>query len=132
MLHLHVHVLARQVQFGQLLFDLPHLLLPDVPHRVEQRRLVRRAQRREPLGVASLEDPQGHRAEGADFLREPDGAGQEEAESIVRRRRVEAGDHAAEIDARRRGPHEEAGIDRRIEQRAAVARRPECSCSCGS
>ena len=41
----------------------------------------------------------------------------EEAESIVRRRRVEARDHAAEIYARRGRANEEARIDRRVEQR---------------
>ena len=43
-LNLHVHVFARQVELGQLLLDLAHLLLPDVAHGIEQRRLVRRPQ----------------------------------------------------------------------------------------
>ena len=84
------------------------------------------------FGVASLEHAQRHRAEAADLLGQPHRAVEQEPEPVVRRRRVEARDHAAEIDAGGRRAHEQPGIDRRLEQRRAAGRCPGCSCSCGS
>ena len=77
----------------------------------------RRAATASAFGVLALEHLQRHRAEAADLLREPHRATEQEAEAVVRRRRVEAGDHAAEVDAGRGRAHEQPGIDRRIEQR---------------
>ena len=132
-LHLHVDVLALQRQLGERFLDLPHLLLADVAHRVEQDRLVRGPQRGERLRRRGARAPAASSRRSCGSPRRAAIArSSRNAEPVVRRRRVEAGDHAAEIDAGGRRAHEQAGIDRRLEQRAAGARCPGCSCSCGS
>ena len=116
-LDLRLDALALERQLRQGLLDLFHLRLPDVADGVEERGLVRGLQRRERLGVLSLESAQRHRPEAANLLGEPHRAIQQETEPVVRRRRIEARDHAAEIGAGGRGAHEQTRIDGRLEQR---------------
>ena len=111
-------VLALQRQLGQLLLDLPDLLLADVADarraaRSRSRRAARPAPRRPCARARCSVIAPKLRISSASRTR----AIEQEAEAVVRRRRVEAGDHAAQVDAGGGRAHEQPGIDRRIEQR---------------
>jgi hypothetical protein len=93
------------------------LLLSHQLRELQQPDLLFVAQHSQLFGIALLERGERSGPCGAQVRACLDRLRDHDAETMVRQRRAEAGDHGLDVETGGDSPHEERGIDRRLEQR---------------
>jgi hypothetical protein len=110
------HHLAGPLQPGQGVRRLVHLALAHLPDGGEQSDLVIGAEQGQGLGVALLQSGEELVPQPAHVAAELHGLAEQDLEAVVGAGRGDVVEGAAEIDPRRCRPHQQGGIDGRLEQ----------------